>query len=130
MPLFLKPPMMVNKLNTRCYPQTVQWRGSELPYDPGYHLFYNYTAESSYAPEFVKILSESILSLKSGSKVEMNISMRDYPSQNRFSSYNVVAQSGATWFFVPPVGFSDRCFDLKDDHLFCCTYRNCIGEGK
>lgn len=99
----------------------MQWRGSELPYDPGYHLFYNYTAESTYAPEFVKILSESILSLKSGSKVEMNISMRDYPSQNRFSSYNVVAQSGATWFFVPPVGLSEVVINLpKDDYFFCC----------
>lgn len=36
-----------------------------------------------------------------GTRAELNISLRDYPTKFRFATYNVVAQSGATWFFVP-----------------------------
>jgi hypothetical protein len=46
---------------------TEEWKGSTMPPDPGYHIFYNYTAPQSFGPELVKLVSESILAIKSGS---------------------------------------------------------------
>lgn len=93
-----------------------KWNSTEIPSDPGYHIFYNFTAPNAFVPELIKLLSESILTMKSGRcprmmdidlsqgvQADLNISLRNYPTKNRFASYNVVAQSGATWFFVPPV---------------------------
>jgi hypothetical protein len=59
-----------------------------------------------------------------GERVDINISLRDFPTKFRFSTYNVVAQNGATWFFVPPVCKLNLPLMNLDDYIFYRAYGN------
>jgi hypothetical protein len=86
------------------------WRGSALPDEAAYILYYNASNPVPYVAEATKALDQVMLDIRSKKNAtstavpEFDVAYKPYPrTPARVAGLDVVGSYGGVWFFLPPM---------------------------